>query len=396
MNRRNFGVSVLIAAAFAACAKSPAAPGGAATVTTPALASPANGATIANLSQPVTLTITNALVTKAGSSVTYTFEVATDSGFTSKVATKDVAQGQGVTRVTLDTLTPGRDYFWHVRTTGGDTVGTFTDALKFTVGPAVVIQVPVPLSPASGSTTSLLRPTLIATNAVRSGPIGNLVYRFDISLNSTFSSILTSGTVSEGPSTTTFTPSSDLPENTTFFWRVQVADAANGITTAFTTAQQFGTVTTIDLLTTSINYQRFVNVSQWPITNKVTGVDQDGGTGGMCVFHEKSGIWPTADFFGDPEVQVEGNQWYFARINGQWYAGSGEWLRKGQTCKAGQYTEFIGPDGTWGGPMDNWAPKVGELVGYMITTPARDYPNFKTIDQRSAVVLVPWRDSRVK
>ena len=78
----------------------------------------------------------------------------------------------------------------------------------------------------------------------------------------------------------------------------------------------------------------------------------------------------------------------------RWGTGAGEWLRPGQTCKGGQYTEQIGPDGTWDGPMDTWQPKPGDLVGYMVTTPARAYPDFRTLDERSNILLQPWHDSR--
>ncbi len=390
---RNATLCVLIATSVVSCAESPTTPAGSTTVTTAVGQAPANGAQVANLSQPVTLTVQNALVTNTGAPVTYTFEVATDAGFASKVVTKDVAQGtNGQTSTVLDVLPAGRDYYWHVRTSSGDTVGVFGSASKFTVGPAVTLGAPTPSQPASGTSTSNLRPTLTVTNVARTGPAGALVYRFDLATNSGFSPVLQSGTVPEGNGTTSFVPASDLALEGTFYWRAQAVDAANGVTSPFSTVQTFATIATIDLRT--VNYQRFVNLSAWPETNRVLNVDQDGGDGHMCVDHAKSNVWPTSNFFNDPAVQVEGNQWYFARINGQWYGGSGEWLRKGQTCKSGQYTENIGPDGTWGGPMDTWRPRVGELVGYLVSTPARDWPNFKTLDERSNVVLVPWRDSR--
>ena len=54
-----------------------------ASVATPRPLTPAGGAVIANLAQPVTLAVQNAVVTKAGGT-TYTFEVATDAAFASK------------------------------------------------------------------------------------------------------------------------------------------------------------------------------------------------------------------------------------------------------------------------------------------------------------------------
>jgi hypothetical protein len=43
--------------------------------------------------------------------------------------------------------------------------------------------------------------------------------------------------------------------------------------------------------------------------------------------------------------------------------------------------------------MRSWAPKVGELVGYMISTPARNYSGMHTINERSNIVIQPWRDT---
>src|SRR4051812_6285896 len=108
---RSLAVYIALAAGAAACT-SPVAPAGAITVTTANPVAPANGALIANLAQPVKLTVTNAMVTSTEAAVSYTFEVATDSGFASKVQTKDTAQTASQTAVTLDALAAGRDYFW--------------------------------------------------------------------------------------------------------------------------------------------------------------------------------------------------------------------------------------------------------------------------------------------
>jgi hypothetical protein len=41
--------------------------------------------------------------------------------------------------------------------------------------------------------------------------------------------------------------------------------------------------------------------------------------------------------------------------------------------------------------MNGWVPKLGELVGYMISTPAR--AGLRTINERSNIVVQPWFDS---
>lgn len=394
MPYRIVAFGLVLAVGIASCAKAPTNPGGSVTVTTPVLMSPANGALIANSAQPVTLTVANALVTNADAAVSYTFEVATDSTFSAIAATMETPQGgSGQTAATLAVLGAGREYFWRVRTTGDDTVGVFTTPQRFTIGAAVVLDAPSPSSPGEGAAIGQ-RPTLVVANSRRTGPVGAVAYRFEISSSANFSPIVASGTVAEGNGTTSFTPASDLPADSTFYWRVQAVDASSATTSAYSVTRLFTTITTIDLRT--VNYQRFPNVANWPETNRIISVDQDGGGDGrMCIDHAKSGIWPTTPFLGDPFNHVEGNQWYLARINGQWYAGAGEWLRPGQICKSGQLTEQIGPDGTWGGPMDTWAPKIGELVGYMVTTPARAYPDMRTLDERSNVVVLPWRENGI-
>ena len=372
---------------LSACGQSPAQPSPG-SVTSPAPTSPVNGAQIAFATQPVVLTVANA----TGGATSYTFEVASDAGFTAKIASKDApAGGNGSTSVTLDPLGAGHDYYWHARANTGTTNGTFSAASKFTIGADVTLQAPQAISPLSGA-SGTTKQTFTVSNSTHTGQTGAIAYRFEVSANAGFNPILASATVPEGAGgQTTFTPSTDLPAGT-IFWHAQAFDATNNVSSAFSVAQSFVADLTIDLNT--VNFQRFVNVTNWKVTDQITGVSQDGRTGDMCVTHTKSGIWPTTDFLGDPNTQVEGNQWYLANINGQWYAGAGEWLRPGQICKGGQYTEQIGPDGSWGGPMDTWQPKPGELVGYMVTTPARAYPDYRTLDERSNIMLVPWRDSR--
>jgi hypothetical protein len=227
---------VALAAALAACSTSPTSPTGTVTVSTAGPITPANGAVFANTAQPIKLTISNGLVTNTAVPVTYTFEIATDPAFSVKILSKDVGQTASQTSVTLDVLTGGKDYYWHVKTTGGDTASAFTTALKFSVQLPIVINAPVLVTPASNATIGNLRPTFTITNAVRTGPAGTITYKFDVSTTSGFTAIVATGTVAEGTTQTSFTPSSDLVIGTTYFWRAQAIDATNSITTGFSTA----------------------------------------------------------------------------------------------------------------------------------------------------------------
>ncbi len=211
-----------------------------ASIVAPRPSAPANNSTVKNADQPVVLIVQNAISTQSG--VTYTFEVATDSGFASKVQTKDaVAEGSGgLTGLKLDALTPARDYYWHARATSGGTTGLFGATFKFTVGPAITINAPSPIGPLSNATTTP-RPALRVTNATRSGPAGVITYRFEVANSAAFTTIVASATVPEGINETGFIPTSDLPIGSPLFWRATAIDAANGISSAPSAAQSFTT-----------------------------------------------------------------------------------------------------------------------------------------------------------
>jgi len=368
-------------------------------VTVPQAVSPAANAQIRNVDQPVTLVVANAVATKGTNA--YDFEVSTDTGFATKVATKTgVAEGAGGrTTITLDRLTPNADYYWHARAQAGGTAGPFTAGRKFSIGPAVTIDTPVPIGPLSGAQTSA-RPAFRVRNATRQGPAGPITYKFDIATASTFNPILVTATVAEGVNETGFIPTSDLPINAPLFWRATAIDATNAVSSAPTTALNFTTSLAIDLSRVIQSYPAAPSgpqVAAWRQTATIQSVEQDGNPaadGIMCIAFTTSDNWPSTAFFGAEEVQVYANQWYFANIGGQWYGGPGEYLRVGRGfCKTGQGTNAIGPDGGWNTVMASWAPKVGELVGYMISTPARNWPGMRTIDERSDIVVQPWRDT---
>ena len=84
---------------------------------------------------------------------------------------------------------------------------------------------------------------------------------------------------------------------------------------------------------------------------------------------------------------MAGNPWIFAKVGGQWYGATFEWLRPGQTCKSISATD-LGPH-IKKSPLDNWVPKSGETVGLMVSTPARVGPE-GPINERSNVVLTTW------
>ena len=235
-------VAFALLLALAGCAKSPISPSGALTVALAAPLAPANGADIAHAAQPVRLTVDNASTSDPNAAVVYTFEVATDAGFGTRIVTRDVAQAADRTSLTLDPL-PAGQYFWRVRARAGDTAGGPSASVTFTIAPAVTMGAPAPSSPASGAIVASTRPTLTVLNASRSGPVGLVVYRFEIAADAGFATVVASGATTEGTSTTSFTPAADLLFKTTYFWRARATDTGNDITGPYSPASTFSTPT---------------------------------------------------------------------------------------------------------------------------------------------------------
>jgi hypothetical protein len=212
-----------------------------ASIAAPRPVTPANSSQIRNVDQPVTVVVQNAITT-GSSAPAYTFEIASDAAFANRVQTwNDVAQGSGgQTSVRLDQLAAARDYWWHARAAGGGTTGVFGPAYKFTIGPAITINAPVPIAPLTGARTNQ-RPPLRVINAVRTGPVGAITYRFEISPSPTFNPITVTATNTEGVNETGYAPVSDLAANTGYFWRAFAIDAANGVTSPASPVQSFVT-----------------------------------------------------------------------------------------------------------------------------------------------------------
>jgi hypothetical protein len=225
--------------AAVACTKNSTQPSGVdASIVAPVPSQPANNSQVANATQPVTLVVTNATSTKTG--LTYTFQVATDVAFASIVQTKDsVPEGaNGQTSVRLDTLAPGRDYFWRARASATGAAGNYGIASRFALGPAININPPVPISPLTNAQT-VQRPALRVANAVRTGPTGAITYLFEVATSAAFTTILTSATVAEGVNETGLIPTVDLPMGTPLFWRATANDGTNAAASVASPAQSF-------------------------------------------------------------------------------------------------------------------------------------------------------------
>jgi hypothetical protein len=365
------------------------------TLTTPQLLVPADAAAVKFADQPVTLTVKNAVATRAGA-MTYSFQVASDASFATLVYSKDgVTEGTGgQTSLKIDSLAGSKTYFWRAAGTSNGFKGPFAKGRTFVMGPPVVLQNPVNLTPANGSTVNGT-PLFTVNNIARTGPAGAISYRFDLSDSAAFTKIVFTSTVAEGSGQTSVAASATLPSGT-YFWRVQASDPANGLATAFSAA-------------TSFNYQSFnmanatiqaspSDLGSWPETAKITSVTFTGDS--MLVdFDRRTGSnrWPDEPF-GDGSIEYTlgmcvniGGHWYCSAVVQFWF---GRDLGASGAPGAVSYEWFYDP-ARWGG-MTNYQPQDGETVGFFVGSgnlrgrTDSSAVNCPRLCERSNVAFVPF------
>ena len=285
----------LAALTAAACGGSTTAP--VVPTTAPVLLTPANGSQVANQLQPVTLVVQNAAGSKAGT--TYTFEVASDIAFTTKVQTKDgIAEGStGQTSVKLDALPATASYFWRARAQAPGGTGVFSDLFKFTIGANVTVGAPTPISPLTNAQTTP-RPALRVTNASKTGATGAITYKFEIARDSAFATIILTGTNTEGVNETGFIPAADLPLNVLLFWRATAMDVQNGFTSSPSTTQSFTPLP----LSQAASVAQQLGVELWPgnVPPGSVGHATMGANWQIQTLHYR----PADVFFQSPDIEM--------------------------------------------------------------------------------------------
>jgi hypothetical protein len=359
------------------------------------VAAPGDGEQVAYFSQPLTLVIGNAVST-ASAAPTYTFDVATDSGFSTIVYTKKgVAQGaNGQTSASIDTkLAPSTVYFWRARAVSGTTVGPAQPTRTFTMGPDVILQKPVLASPAqNGSATGTA--TLVVNRVDRSGPAGQITYQFDVSSSSSFDRIVFTKKVTEqsGSTTSTAVPTTSLTPGSTYSWRVQASDSASGVTSDFSDIFSFR-YTAFDP-TKAIFVDNPPDVGSWRETATITSIDFTSNAI-LVDFTKRTGPgrWPEAGFGCCGGVQYTLGM--CLNINGQWYCSAVVQFWTDRELEAsGQPSEIARNwyyDSRWGA-MQGHQPAQGELVAIWVGQGnLRDSGN--SYMERSNFVVLPFGDS---
>ena len=363
-------------------------------LTAPAPSTPTEGQAFKYAEQPVTLVVKNAVTT--GAAPTYTFQVAGDAAFGSLVFNQEgIAQGAATTSVALPKLAGAKTYFWRARATSGSTVGLFSAARSFNVGPEVVLQAPVLASPGSGAAVSGTI-SLVTNNVQRSGPVTGITYRFDLSNTTAFSPALASANIPEQQgASTSWSPNVTLGAGT-YYWRVQAFDNASGVSSPVSTVLAF-LYQPFDLhqATMVSSPQDFAN---WNESAKITSVqffpdsfwvDFDRRTG--------PGRWPDVPF-GDGSLEYtlgmcinKDGHWYCSAVVQFWF----ERELSASGVPSHVNFEWFYDFARWG-PMTGYQPQEGETVGLFVCAGDcrnNDAGDRSDIKDRSNVAFVPWSNS---
>ncbi len=379
------------------------------TISAPKLLQPAAGSQLSFEQQPITLMVANATSTGIRP-LTYVFQISTDSGFgTTLFSQTGVAAGtSGQTSFRLPSmLSADHTYYWRARAEDGANTGDYAAPANFKVFTAITIAAPTLVAPADNATLTTLNPKFTVNDSVTTGPVGPMSYLLEVATDAAFANKALSVQYPETSGTTSLTPATPFAGGTRFYWHVKASDT--GHESAFSPTFSFVTPAAaptpapgptpppgggnlgqgdqLDLSKVTIVLGAQA-IASWPVTSQITSTTQQDHN--LCINHTMLGQWPSTAFFGDPSTQVEGNQWVFAFINGQWYGGASDWYRPGQACKDVTQAN-IGSDGFYNWePLKSWSPQNGETFGLMASTPARLWPSMSTVDQRSNVVLVKW------
>jgi hypothetical protein len=189
----------------------------------PVLSLPANGAVLTDTTPDVQWKASIGLP----AATEYEVEIASDAAFISDEA--KYKTGTAVVAYTLSAeLTPGKNWFWRVRSYNGSDFSNWSAARSFKES----IAAPVLRTPANLEVINDYTPTMDWIPV-----IGGTTYTLQVSKNATFSSLVKNITQAG----TTYTFDADLLPNQTLYWRVKANGAA--FASAWSSTYRFNTGT---------------------------------------------------------------------------------------------------------------------------------------------------------
>ena len=378
--------------------------------------SPAASSQIAVDQQPITLTIQNA-TTNGVRPLTYVFEIATDSGFKTKVFTQTAIppgdNGRTSLRLSVN-LTAERTYYWHAKADDGANASDYSPILSFQIYTPVVIEAPELKAPDDGATTSTLRPSLTVTNAARTGPAGAIQYLIEVATDPTMAAKVVAVPINEGPAETRFTLESDLSYSTRYYWRAKAMDT--GHEGPYSKIRSFTTLAApvappvppsppggaagdqINMSQATILNSPF-DLASWPVTSAITSISLR-PTGVHVDFDKADGRnrWP--DVF--PPGWDEPLQYTLGmclNISSKWYCSAPIQFWYGLYESGGPPERFAAEwfyDPARWAPMTGHQPAVGEIVGFFVCAGNcrnNTRGDNSVVRERTNVVLLPFPGS---
>jgi hypothetical protein len=144
----------------------------------------------------------------------------------------------------------------------------------------------------------------------------------------------------------------------------------------------------------NVRFHSSPDVRSWPVTSQITELRLRPGT--LHLRHTREVEWPDVPY---ETTTQESTLWVFVQIDGQWHATGAERIRPNQFDKpepdrVSQWIkEWLYNAQMWG-PMANYVPAPGELVGFMLTAGIQRAGDASIVKERSNVVLVQYPDDR--
>lgn len=166
-------------------------------ISTPQLMVPSEAGLVAVASQPMTMTFANGM-SNGERPVFYELQIARDSVFQELVhgagQLAPDASGQTQYRVPVH-LEPETTYYWRVRADDGANASVFSVPGSFDVYTPVTIAAPAVVSPVNGTLLDGRVATLVIEDAEITGPAESIRYRFEVSTDSGFGTLVTEAEV---------------------------------------------------------------------------------------------------------------------------------------------------------------------------------------------------------
>ncbi len=331
-------------------------------------AAPADGADVPYGMQPLTLSVANGRAAGRGA-LTYTFEVATDEGFSDIVFSRaDVESGDGTTNLAIDRLPGLRTYYWRARVHYGDSDGPYSRVRSFAVGPEIVLGTPALLTPINGAHAASPL-ALVVSNVSRTGPAGEIVYTVEVASDEGFGNIIYTGTAAENPAgQTAVTAPVNVTSGTTYYWRARATDVTNNAPSPTSATGSF-VAQSFDIRTAKF-WDNPPDTGNWPVGARITLIEFTGNS--MVVdFDRREGPdrWPDVVPPGwDGALQYTlgmcrnvGGEWHCAAVVQFWHGRD-----LNDTAPASRFWREWWYDGARWGPLATTPPVEGEMVGVFV------------------------------